>query len=361
MTEKLLQRPPVKFLYDVVYEIAIVTGFGREIESVCSAVNTRDEKLKFVRLLHGTVQHALHREIDLDPMRVIWGKDPEKTNALLLSLYEAATLVPYRSSEAFRRALNGEPVPQQEEEVELVQSDVTLDESSDSSDDDDEIVSESSSNLSIEVDVSNARVKDMLAKTIKDERRMSELLAEIDVELDNIGDGDDAASRVRQRKAQFNLLKLCASIPVPDDQPDKVKLSEIAVVEDPALACRASRPSATTNATLKEKYDALLTVHENTDRTIVDRETDLLTLLREELSEGWLSYLTSSPATVLIAKHTEERVITALKRLLCSFRAAEEDTPIPTGNVEELQDAVLALMTDDDEDWEEKMLDRFNS
>lgn len=88
LTEKLLLRPPVKFLYDIVMEVSIVTGFGELWTTVMHTANlvfasgaeivreisaervvTREAKLEFVTLSHSSIEHALHRRIDVDPSK----------------------------------------------------------------------------------------------------------------------------------------------------------------------------------------------------------------------------------------------------------------------------------------------------
>ncbi|KAF4726518.1 hypothetical protein FOZ62_012200, partial [Perkinsus olseni] len=142
----------------------------------------------------------------------ICGKDSEKTNKLLISFYEAATSVP--SSEAFERARNSDPLLTEEElPLAAVSGGSSCSDSEGSLARDDEELSSDGGSVEETVDASGCRVKEMLSKVVTEEKKLSELLSEIDIELDGI----DAASRVRQRKAEFSLLKLCSSTPVPDE------------------------------------------------------------------------------------------------------------------------------------------------
>ncbi|KAF4725349.1 hypothetical protein FOZ62_022908, partial [Perkinsus olseni] len=379
LTDKLLSRPPVKFLYDIVSEVSVVTGFGAEIVKEVSSeeLSTREAKLKFVGLLHSTTEHALRRRIDLDPLRVICGKDSEKTNELLISLHEAATSVPYRSSEAFERARNSDPLLTEEELPSAAVSGGSSCSESEGSltQDDEEELSSDGGSIEETVDASSSRVKEMLFKVVTEEKKLSELLSEIDIELDGI----DAASRVRERKAEFSLLKLCSSTPVPEDEGSEdedapagaawptgrpMTSSEDSSTEEVPVGLR-SRPKATTDATMLRGYDSPQSRYEDTDITVLDQATDLITLLQRELSEGWLAYLTSSPSSVLITKHSGSRVAKALRHLLSVLYPLAEEHSIKLSDghlllrdteldidegeqleevVERLQDTVMAIL-----------------
>ncbi|KAF4666602.1 hypothetical protein FOZ61_009542 [Perkinsus olseni] len=347
LTGKLLSRPPVKFLYDIVSEVSVVTGFGDEIvREVPGGLSTRDAKLEFITLLHSTTEHALRRRIDLDPLRVICGKDSDKTNKLLISFHEAATSVPYRQG-ATSRAKNSDPLLNEEE---LPSAAVSGGSSSSESEgslarDEDEELSSDGESIEETVDASGCRVKEMLSKVAIEEKRLSELLNEIDNELDGI----DAASRVRERKAEFSLLKLCSSTPVPDEGSEE---------ED------------------TPGYDS--PQYEDTDATVLDQATDLITLVQRELSEGWLAYLTSSPSSVLITKHSGARVVKALRHLLSELHPLAEEHSTELGGrlldvkvhvdegeqleevVERLQDAVMAILEElpENERWDWRVQQR---
>ncbi|KAF4757598.1 hypothetical protein FOZ63_029545, partial [Perkinsus olseni] len=220
---------------------------------------------------------------------------------------------------------------------------------------------------------------------VTEEKKLSELLCEIDIELDGI----DAASRVRERKAEFSLLKLCSSTPVPEDEGSEdedaparaagptgrpMTSSEDSSTEEVPVGLR-SRPKATTDATMLRGCDSHRYRYEDTDITVLDQATDLITLLQRELSEGWLAYLTSSPSSVLITKHSGSRVVRALRHLLSVLHPlAEErglklsdgdlllrDTELDIddgqqleGGVERLQDAVMAILEElpENERWD---------
>ncbi|KAF4710784.1 hypothetical protein FOZ62_002089 [Perkinsus olseni] len=388
LTDKLLSRPPVKFLYDIVSEVSVVTGFGAEIVKEVSSeeLSRREAKLKFITLLHSATEHALRRRIDLDPLRVICGKDSEKTNKLLISFHEAATSVPYRSSEAFERARNSDPLLTEEELPSAAVSGGSSCSESEGSltRDDEEELSSDEGSIEETVDASSSRVKEMLSKIVTEEKKLSELLSEIDIELDGI----DAASRVRQRKAEFSLLKLCSSTPVPDEgSEDEGAPAEAAwptgrpmtssgdsSTEEVPVGLR-SRPKATTDATMLRGYDSPQSRYGDTDITVLDQATDLITLLQRELSEGWLAYLTSSPSSVLITKHSGSRVVRALRHLLTVLHplAEEHDLKLSDGDlllreteldiddgqqleggVERLQDAVMVILEElpENERWD---------
>ncbi|EER06458.1 conserved hypothetical protein [Perkinsus marinus ATCC 50983] len=233
LTEKLLLRPPVKFLYDIVMEVSIVTGFGAEIVREISAerVVTREAKLEFVTLSHSSIEHALHRRIDVDPSKETLIRLTDSLCASTKQRQQCPT--GKRSSEAFNRARNREPLLT-EEELDSPTEDGNESESESSSADvksDDscaigtrcdvqEEIEQSSDGVEETVAASAYKVKAMLSEIAAEEKRLSQLFKEIDTEFDQV-DAIDAVVRVKERRAEFSLLKLCASTPVPqDDEPN---------------------------------------------------------------------------------------------------------------------------------------------
>merc|ERR1719359_1694916 len=107
MSVKFLSKPPFRFIFDVVAAVAAKTGFGKGLREVCPT--DKDEKLQFI--IQGI---ALDDVLDVNPIKVVCGLEPDKTNLLLQSLHAAATTQAHKSEDAVARVLAGE-VPGREE------------------------------------------------------------------------------------------------------------------------------------------------------------------------------------------------------------------------------------------------------
>lgn len=97
LLEKLLRRPPFRFLFDVVRSLIKSTGFPLQFldEAVdIAAADIKDAKFKFYFLSKLIVIASAATDDDLssiDPKQIIAGRNPEGTNLLLTRLAEAAT------------------------------------------------------------------------------------------------------------------------------------------------------------------------------------------------------------------------------------------------------------------------------
>lgn len=86
MRDKLLGRPPFRFVHDAVTAVTDATGFlrgafsGPELEPKSME---RDEKLHYLTKLLDLLGKALGKPLGVDPMKVAAGKDPEMTNYML--------------------------------------------------------------------------------------------------------------------------------------------------------------------------------------------------------------------------------------------------------------------------------------
>ncbi|KAI1726534.1 microtubule-binding protein MIP-T3 domain-containing protein [Ditylenchus destructor] len=96
LTDQLLQRPPFKFLHDIVNETVRTTGFldgvfSRDELDPTKASASRDTKLGFLQ----KVVDILNVDGSLDdvkPAKIVAGKEPELTNLLLQKLATEAAL-----------------------------------------------------------------------------------------------------------------------------------------------------------------------------------------------------------------------------------------------------------------------------
>merc|ERR1719159_983341 len=68
----------------------------------------KDEKLQFIIQVIALVGIALDDVLDVNPIKVVCGLEPDKTNLLLQSLHAAATTQAHKSEDAVARVLAGE-------------------------------------------------------------------------------------------------------------------------------------------------------------------------------------------------------------------------------------------------------------
>lgn len=86
LTDKLLSRPPFRFLHDVVSNVAEETGFLRgyfQDSELQPKEMEKQDKLAYLQKLIDAVQQATGQEIPADPVQIVRGHEPDKTNELL--------------------------------------------------------------------------------------------------------------------------------------------------------------------------------------------------------------------------------------------------------------------------------------
>merc|ERR1719146_90529 len=114
LREKYLMRPPFRFLHDALTETIRATGFGRGLfnETELDAGNAQDKqaKLDFLNKMISCVSFALGEKLDVSANKIVAGLEPEKTNAFLVKIYDAATTKLDSSPDAVKRVMNGETV-----------------------------------------------------------------------------------------------------------------------------------------------------------------------------------------------------------------------------------------------------------
>jgi len=110
--EKYLRKPPFRFLHDALSEVIRATGFGQglynEAELDAGNISDKQAKLDFLNKMVSCVAFALGEKLDVSANKIVAGLEPEKTNAFLVKLFEAATTKLDASPDAVMRVVNGE-------------------------------------------------------------------------------------------------------------------------------------------------------------------------------------------------------------------------------------------------------------
>uniref|UniRef100_H3CU11 TRAF3-interacting protein 1 n=1 Tax=Tetraodon nigroviridis TaxID=99883 RepID=H3CU11_TETNG len=111
LTEKLLNRPPFRFLRDIFVEVIKNTGFMKglyeETELNSDAGKDKDAKMAFLQKAIDVVMLVSGEPLAVKPVRVVCGHEPERTNELLQALAKCC-LAKLSSDEAVRRVVSGE-------------------------------------------------------------------------------------------------------------------------------------------------------------------------------------------------------------------------------------------------------------
>ena len=99
LTEKLLAKPPFRFLLDIVAGVAAATGLLRDVftpTELDSTSHERDkaEKVAFLTRLIAAVAAASGRSLDARPAKIVAGQEPEATCRLLL--VSECAIAPFR-------------------------------------------------------------------------------------------------------------------------------------------------------------------------------------------------------------------------------------------------------------------------
>ena len=95
MTEKLLMKPPFRYLHDIFLSTMQATGFGNglfsEPEMDSKANHEKDIKIQILAKMITLTEMIVGEEIDVKPQKIVAGQDADKTNAFLQQLFRAAT------------------------------------------------------------------------------------------------------------------------------------------------------------------------------------------------------------------------------------------------------------------------------
>ncbi len=133
MTEKLLSKPPFRFLHDTVSSIIATTGFGEGLYSGAeldsAAITDKEAKVAYLTkiftlvgickvnfiLISSRILASIYRThfsqghpIDIRALKVVAGLEPENTNIFLIALAECASDRSIDNDQAVQRTLQGE-------------------------------------------------------------------------------------------------------------------------------------------------------------------------------------------------------------------------------------------------------------
>jgi len=113
-SEKLLSRPPFRFLHDLIMEVIRVTGFAsglfNEFESNSKNVTDKESKVAYLEKIIKMVGMSLNTIVDCRPNKVVAGLEAENTNRFLQLFILAATKCQH-SSDYLVHTINNPDTP----------------------------------------------------------------------------------------------------------------------------------------------------------------------------------------------------------------------------------------------------------
>ncbi|XP_029462355.1 TRAF3-interacting protein 1 isoform X3 [Rhinatrema bivittatum] len=111
LTDKLLGKPPFRYLHDIISEVIRSTGFMKglytETEMKSDNVKDKDAKISFLQKAIDVVVMVTEEPLSVKPARIVAGHEPEKTNELLQAIGKCC-LSKLSSDDAVKRVLAGE-------------------------------------------------------------------------------------------------------------------------------------------------------------------------------------------------------------------------------------------------------------
>ncbi|KAM3916692.1 TRAF3-interacting protein 1 isoform 3-T3 [Leptodactylus fuscus] len=113
LTDKLLGKPPFRYLHDILTEVIRTTGFFKglytEPELKSDNVKDKDAKISFLQKAIDVVVLVTGEPLQVKPARVVAGHEPEKTNEFLQAIGKCC-INKLSSDDAVKRILSGDKV-----------------------------------------------------------------------------------------------------------------------------------------------------------------------------------------------------------------------------------------------------------
>ena len=87
MSEKLLVKPPFRYLHDIFTSTMAATGYGQglydDAELDAKSITEKDAKINWLVKIVSLTELVVGEEIDFKPTKIVAGHEPEKTNYFL--------------------------------------------------------------------------------------------------------------------------------------------------------------------------------------------------------------------------------------------------------------------------------------
>lgn len=111
LTEKLLSRPPFKYLHDIIMQVDKASGVFRglysSLEKDSKTIGEKEAKIQFLQKAINTISFTIGEVVPAKPSKIVAGHEADKTNEFL-QLMASAVLQKLDSSNAVKRVLKGE-------------------------------------------------------------------------------------------------------------------------------------------------------------------------------------------------------------------------------------------------------------
>lgn len=120
MSEKLLAKPPFRFLHDTISAIISTTGFAEGLytteEQDSGNINERDAKINYLQKMINCVGICIGSQLEVRAAKIVAGQEPELTCKFLINLCDCAINTNIDVQSSVNRTLNNEepgtnPIP----------------------------------------------------------------------------------------------------------------------------------------------------------------------------------------------------------------------------------------------------------